>query len=148
MDGSLIVDPTTNSFKIEACATYIEDNNVATIQLFSLIQPNFEKATDSVKIRIDTVNDEYVAKIEEGVTFTPFRGEVQVETSATNLIVQEKTDVIFELVPQHAILIKDEPEILIEFPPELKISSAQCQISDVELTNSEGEIDPSCFRFQ
>jgi len=72
--GNLAIDSEGNSFMIEACNTYVENDNVATIYIFSLTQPNYEAATHSVHIHINTENDGYVAMIQDGVTFTPSRG--------------------------------------------------------------------------
>lgn len=56
---------------IGACDTYIDNNNVATIDIRSLKQPNFEKTTDSVQIFITTKKDQYIAMVDQKVTFTP-----------------------------------------------------------------------------
>lgn len=54
--------------------------------------------------------------VSEKVTFTPLRGAIQASTSADVRIVQEPTKVTFKLVPQHAIYLEDNPEIIITFP--------------------------------
>ena len=54
--------------------------------------------------------------VDEGVTFTPLRGSVDVRTDASVKIVQELTKVIFEITPQHEIYMADEPEIFVKFP--------------------------------
>jgi len=55
--------------------------------------------------------------------------------------------VMFTLQPEHAVYKEDEPEIQIEFPTAIEITSPQCVIEDVELTVSTGSINPQCFRF-
>ena len=72
---------------------------MATIRIYSLTQPDYEAATDSVRIKIDSKNDQAIALIEEGVTFTPTRGEIAAETDAINYVVQSPTMVLFTLVP-------------------------------------------------
>jgi hypothetical protein len=62
--GNIEFDERDNSFLIRPCQTYIENDNVATIQIFSLMQPNYEKATDSVKINIDTEDGRSIAYIQ------------------------------------------------------------------------------------
>ena len=111
------------------------------------MQPNYEKPTDSVKISIDTEDGLPIAYIQQGVTFTPFRGVVSVSTDAAHKTVQELTDVMFEIVPEHAIYMSDNPQIDVEFPDEIEISSAQCEITDVSLTGSTAPITPICTRF-
>ena len=108
---NLAISEAENSFNINACKDYIENDDVATIRIYSLTQPNYEAATDSVKIRINTRNDEAIALIEEGVTFTPIRGEIVAESDATNYVVQSPTMVMLTLKPQHAIYVIDEPQI-------------------------------------
>ena len=55
--GNLLVDLEVNSFEIEPCKNYVENDNVATIQMFSLTQPNYEAATHTVHILINAKND-------------------------------------------------------------------------------------------
>ena len=64
-----------------------------------MTQPNYEAATDSVKIRINTENDQAIALIEDGVTFTPIRGEIIADSDATNYVVQSPTMVLLTLKP-------------------------------------------------
>ena len=97
--GNLFIDLDYNSFSIEACKTYVENSGTATITMFSLTQPNYEAATKSVRIQINTKNDGFVAMIDEGVTFTPTRGNITVESDALNYTVQSPTMVIFTLQP-------------------------------------------------
>ena len=123
VQGNLFVDIQANSFQIEACKKYVENDDVATIQMFSLTQPNYEAPTHSVQILIDTKLGGEVAMIQEGVTFTPSRGEIAAETDATNYVVQSPTKVLFTLKPEHKIYVDDEPIILVEFPSAIKISS-------------------------
>jgi hypothetical protein len=61
--------------------------------------------------------------IETGVTFTPIRGEISTEGEALTNVVQAQTLVRFELRPQHIIRKNDNPELIIEFPPQVQISS-------------------------
>lgn len=112
------------------------------------MQPNYEKATDSVKINIDTEDGRSIAYIQQGVTFTPFRGVVKVSTDAAHKTVQELTDVMFEIIPEHAIYSSDSPQIDVEFPAEIQISSTQCEIKDVYLTGVIDPIPATCTRFQ
>jgi hypothetical protein len=60
-----------------------------------------------------------VAKVEQGITFTPARGVMQLSAIATNPIVQEPTTVSFTFKPEHKVYITDDPLINIEFPPEV-----------------------------
>jgi hypothetical protein len=73
---------------------------------------------------------------------------VSVSTDAAHKTVQELTDVMFEIIPEHAIYMSDNPQIDVEFPDEIQISSAQCEIKDVSLTGSTEPITPICTRFQ
>jgi len=59
-----------------ACQDYRENDKVGLIYISQLKQPRFEKATDSVKIHINTADGDKVAQIESGVTFTPIRGDI------------------------------------------------------------------------
>ena len=94
---------------------------MATIDIQSLRQPDYEKTTDSFKIFITSKDDHFIASVEQKVTFTPLRGSIAATTDAKVKVVQESTMVIFEISPQHAIYMDDEPEILVEFPPEVQI---------------------------
>ena len=91
--------------------------------MFSLTQPDYEAATRSVQIQINTKNDGFVAMIEDGVTFTPTRGQITAESDATNYVVQSPTMVMFTLQPEHAVYVEDEPEIQIEFPSAIRLTS-------------------------
>lgn len=73
---------------------------------------------------------------DEKFTFTPERGSIKTETDAEMKIVQEPTKVSFELIPQHAIYLSDNPEIIITFPQETQIQTTQCVIEKVSLTGS------------
>jgi len=86
-DGTLLILKDKNQFIIEACATYIENDKIGTIYISQLRQWKFEKATDSVKIYITSGSDDKIAQIESGVTFTPFRGEIQAKATAVNEVV-------------------------------------------------------------
>ena len=55
------MDRATNSFSIAACADYVENNVIATIEIDSLKQYNFESATDSVIIQIDSQQEKPIA---------------------------------------------------------------------------------------
>lgn len=55
-------------------------------------------------------------------------------------VVQEPTKVSFELIPQHAIYLVDNPEIIVLFPPEIQIQTTQCVIEKVSLTGATGLI--------
>ena len=47
--GNLVIDRLERSLSLtEACMEYIENDKVATIEINSLRQPNYEKTTDSV----------------------------------------------------------------------------------------------------
>lgn len=59
----------------------------AAIEIDNLLQYKFEAPTDSLKIYISSRNGGSVAKIENGVTFTPKRGVMNVSANATNMIV-------------------------------------------------------------
>ena len=59
--------------------------------------------------------------VETGVTFTPERGELTATTDAGIKIVQESTNVIFELTPEHTLYLADQPEVHVEFPQEVEI---------------------------
>ena len=51
----------------------------------------------------------------------------------------------FELIPQHAIYVADNPEILVEFPPEVEVNTKQCEIEDVRMDGYEGNIAKECW---
>ena len=116
--------------------------------MFSLTQPNSEAETGSVFIQIDSEDGEAIAHLTSVVTFKPKRGTIATETDATNYVVQSPTMVMFILRPEHAVYMDDEPEIQIEFPNAIRLSSTQCEQRDVELTGSTGIISPQCFRNQ
>ena len=86
--------------------------------------------------------------VNEKVTFTPQRGSIVTKTEAKIKIVQELTMVMFELTPEHAIYMKDAPEIHVEFPQEVKIETLQCKIEDVSMTGSTQRIEKECYRFE
>jgi|688.fasta_scaffold205134_2 hypothetical protein len=47
------MDTVNNSFKIHACSAYIENDLIATIEIDSLKQYNYESPSDSVIIQIE-----------------------------------------------------------------------------------------------
>lgn len=145
--GTLSINTATNSFQIEACRDYRENDKAALIYISQLKQPKYERATDSVKVYIDTASGDKVAQIEAGVTFTPIRGGIHTLGSAANNIVQAQTTVAFTLQPDHIIYKNDAPQMVVEFPSEVQISSAQCQVSGVGMTGSAGLVAPVCTRF-
>ena len=98
------------------CQSYIENKQQATIRIKSLRQPDYEKTTDSFKVEITTANDNAIADVTENVRFTPSRGYIETTTDAEVKTVQEPTKVSFELIPQHAIYLRDNPEIIVTFP--------------------------------
>jgi len=70
--GNLVINRLERSLALTgACKEYIENDKVATIEINSLRQPNYEKTTDSVQIIITTKDDYFVANVTEKVTFTP-----------------------------------------------------------------------------
>ena len=71
------------------CRDYINNNMVATIEIRNLVQPNFEKETDSVTIEIRDKSNSAIARVDKGVTFTPLRGELTATSSALVRTVQE-----------------------------------------------------------
>lgn len=50
LGGTLRYDKAANSFTISACDSYVENKMAAVIEIDSLIQPNFEAATESLII--------------------------------------------------------------------------------------------------
>ena len=85
--------------------------------------------------------------IDQKVTFTPLRGDLQTKTDATVKVVQESTKVIFEVVPEHAVYTADKPEIVVEFPQAVQIKTLQCDISEVSMSSAPGApIAAQCFR--
>jgi len=54
---------------------------------------------------------------------------------AENSVVQEPTKISFTLKPEHTVYIVDDPQITIEFPPEVQISSVQCSITQVQIND-------------
>lgn len=76
--NNLVLNKTENSFTIEPCDSYRENDNVAILYISELMQYKYEKQTDSVQIRIDTAKGDKVARIQSGVTFTPVRGSTTV----------------------------------------------------------------------
>ena len=115
------------------------------IDIFSLRQPNYEKTTDSVRIYVTGANDSSIAMVEENVTFTPERGELAATTDAGIKIVQESTEVIVELSPEHTLYLADQPEAHVEFPQEVEIQTVQCEIQDVS-DGSGLPIGAQCYR--
>mgnify|MGYP000934258123 CR=1 FL=1 len=51
-------------------------------------------------------------------------------------------------MPEHAIYVADEPEIIIEFPQETQIEVTQCQIENVSVTGLSDHIERQCYRNQ
>jgi hypothetical protein len=49
----LLIDTVNNSFKIHACSAYVENDLIATIEIDSLKQYNYESPSDSVIIQIE-----------------------------------------------------------------------------------------------
>ena len=98
--GNLRVNTERRSLKLEgACPYYVVNNNVATIEIFNLRHPNYEKETDSLSIIITSATNAPIAMVDEGVTFIPERGSMLATTDALNKTVQEPTKVTFELIP-------------------------------------------------
>lgn len=71
------------------------------IYISKLMQYKFEKATDSLKIRIKTESGEKVAQIESNIAFTPSRGASEIEAIATVPTVQTETSLVVTLRPEH-----------------------------------------------
>jgi hypothetical protein len=97
--GNLVINENSNAFEIDPCSDYVENDDVATIYMFSLTQPNYEAATKSATIQINTKDGQPVAWIDEGVTFTPSRGAIATVTDATSYVVQSPTKVLIQLKP-------------------------------------------------
>ena len=145
--NTLVIDEQQNSFQIAACDAYQENDKVGLIYISQLKQPMYEKATDSVRIHIDTAEGFKVAQIENGVTFTPIRGDIQASAIAANNVVSAQTMIAFEIQPKHIIYKSDSPQMVVEFPSDVQISSAQCKVEMVGMTDSTGSIAPICTRF-
>lgn len=128
------------------CENYVDNNMVATIDIMSLRQPNYEKTTDSVQVFITSENDQFIAMGDEKMAFTPSRGSIELYSDALIKVVQESTMVRFELTPEHAIYVVDDPVIDIEFPQRVQINTIQCQIEGVSMTGSTGDIAQQCTR--
>jgi hypothetical protein len=57
--GTLIIDQ--NSFSIDACNTYKENDNIAVLYIKQLKHFNYEKVSDPVKITIETAEGYKIA---------------------------------------------------------------------------------------
>ena len=51
---TLWLDTKKNSFMIEACESYKENDNLAILYIDQLIHPRYERMTDSLKVTIQT----------------------------------------------------------------------------------------------
>lgn len=80
-DGKLIIID-DRTFTVKACDAYVENQMMATIQIASLMQWNYEGPTDSVSVTISAKDGSKVALIGSGVTFTPTRGLMKVTAVA------------------------------------------------------------------
>lgn len=93
------------------------------------MQYKYEKATDSLKIRINTESGDKIAQIESNVAFTPIRGVSEAAITATNPVVQTLTSLTFTLRPEHYIYADDVPQVIITFPSDVRVTS--CTVSNV-----------------
>lgn len=128
--GTLTTNKNNNSFTMRACDDYVENSTAAQVEITALKQFNYEAPTDSVLIQIQTAPDlgnnsvQYkVAKADSGITFTPQRGKMQLQAVAADPVVQMPTTVSFTFKPQHTVYISDDPQMQLEFPPDVQISS-------------------------
>ena len=85
------------------------------------MQYKYEKPSDSVRIMITTKNGDKIAKTEAGISFTPHRGEMNVEASATVSMIQTKSSIQFTLRPEHKVYASDVPSLMIYFPDETQV---------------------------
>lgn len=85
--GTLQIDSTENSFTIEPCDKYKDNNLDGMIRIKELMQYKFEQPSGSLEIRIETKDNEKIARIQTGVTFTPTRGVTEVAIKATNSVI-------------------------------------------------------------
>ena len=84
----------------KSCKAYIQKSKVATITIKSLRQPPYEKETNSFRISITTESEDLIAKVDDGVTFTPLRGKIQgVSVKPKINIVQDETKVDIIMSP-------------------------------------------------
>lgn len=79
-----------------------------------------------------------MAHVDSGVTFLPFRGPIEMSSIPKTYTVQTPTKISFELRPEHVIRVEDKPELIVEFPTEMKIVSPSCLVSNVEQESVEG----------
>ena len=133
---------------LNVCESYRDNNMEGTILIYSLRQPDYVLETDSFMVEITSVDGDRIAKVDEGVTFTPTKGILDATTDASIKTVQEETDVIFEILPEHEISLANEAVIEVEFPGELRVTVDQCIVKDVSVDGSVGFISPECYRNQ
>jgi hypothetical protein len=125
-----------------ACPTYLENDIVAVLTISELRQYKFEKPSDSIKIEFKTKKGDKIAKIESGISFTPHRGNMQVDASALVSVIQTQTSLKFTLRPEHKVFASDVPSLHITFPEQTQV--VYCQVKEV---NSDPQpTSPSCQR--
>ena len=100
---TLWLDTQKNSFMIEACESYKENDNLAILYIDQLVHPRYERMTDSLKVIIQTAQGRKVAMADSDIGFMPTRGNIAINATATVPIVQTQTAIDFELYPQHLI---------------------------------------------
>ncbi len=74
--GTLIKNIVENSFSINPCDTYRENDNVGQIYISKLTQFKYSKLTDSVKIIIDSAEGNRIANVNVGIRYLPLRGQI------------------------------------------------------------------------
>jgi len=104
------------------------------VTIYNVILPDYTKETSSVAIYLTTGDNNEIAEVTTGITFTASPGALTMESASpeTN-VVQSTTSVDFEIAPQQRVSVDSRLEITI---PDTYSGSFPCSLTSTVIVNS------------